>query len=130
CFDGCGGAAELGWLVTTGGAASAEALGDDRGNRRKTSLTSCVKGIVAIGVRGFNTMSQPAGIVARCSRKISRSRRLIRLRTTEPPNARGVVIPRRVCGKLLRLEKTEHSDAGRRAPSSYTRRHSARRSSR
>jgi hypothetical protein len=45
--------------------------------------------------RGLTTMSHCRPISARCSRNASRIRRLMRLRTTDPPIARGTVSPRR-----------------------------------
>ena len=45
--------------------------------------------------RGLTTMSHWLPISERCSRNASRMRRLMRLRTTDPPIARGTVSPRR-----------------------------------
>jgi hypothetical protein len=72
---------------------------------------------------GFNRSS--------CRRTASRTRRLIRLRTTAFPRARGVVNP--ICGpsgSVSRTQKAAKRDPEKRVPLSYTRRKSFDRSRR
>jgi hypothetical protein len=92
--------------------------GDSRGNKRSNSRTSESNETLATTGRGFKTISHPPGTFGRFSRKTSRSRRLMRLRTTELPIRVVTVIPRRVSPNPFGRKKIVHSDALRRCPSS------------
>jgi hypothetical protein len=61
----------------------------------RKARTSSGKGAFSAARRGLSTMSHFAARPARWRRKASRSLRLIRLRTTAPPTARGTVSPNR-----------------------------------
>ena len=71
------------------------------------------KGALSAARRGLMTMSHCGPNSARCSRNASRRRRLIRLRTTAPPIARGTVsaqpgtapCPQAVAGQTERREQ-------------------------
>jgi len=88
------------------------------GKRRRISRARVGNGTRATASRGFKTMSHPAAMAVRFSRKTSRRRRFTRLRTTAPPRCLGAVIPRRVWERPLGRKKMVHSGALRRCPSS------------
>jgi len=64
----------------------------------KSARSTSAKLATVAARRGLTTISQPAARLVRCNRKASRSRRLIRLRTTAPPSARVAVTPSREPG--------------------------------
>jgi hypothetical protein len=66
-----------------------------RANTFISAFWTSAKLAPAAARRGLRTMSQGATRLARCNRKASRSRRLMRLRTTAPPSARVAVTPSR-----------------------------------
>jgi len=113
-----------------GRASSARPAGAWWGKSRSISCASLEKSTVAAPSRGFTTMSHPAGMLSRLRRKTSRTRRLIRLRSTAPPSLAGMVIPKRVRVSPLGRKKTAPRDPLRRCPASYTSRNSLRRNNR
>lgn len=76
--------------------------------------------------RGLKTIIQLSGSVASSCRTASRMRRLIRLRTTDFPSARGVVKPiLEVCGQISILrQKATKKRLVRREPRLYVSRNS------
>jgi len=66
-----------------------------RANTFISAFWTSAKLAPAAARRGLRTMSQGSTRLARCNRKASRSRRLMRLRTTAPPSARVAVTPSR-----------------------------------
>ena len=75
-------------------------------------------------------MSHPGAISPRCNRKISRTRRRIRLRTTAVPSAFLMLIPKRPHSSPFLRAKITKFPPERRRPSRYTASNSARRTSR
>jgi hypothetical protein len=71
-------------------------------------------------LRGFTTKSNPAGTPARDVRRISRTLRLIRLRSWAFPSLRGVVIPKRLCSRPLGSANSTKEREAFLAPLSYT----------
>ena len=91
---------------------------------------SCVEASSALR-RGLMTMDHWGFNRSRDRRTASRTRRLMRLRTTAFPSARGVVKP--ICGpsgSVSRTQKAANRDPEIRVPLSYTRRKSLERSRR
>jgi hypothetical protein len=88
-----------------------------RRNRRSTSrCSSCVEASNALR-RGLMTMDHWGFNRSRWKRTASRTRRLIRLRTTAFPRARGVVNP--MCGpsgSVSRTQKAANRDPEKRVP--------------
>ena len=67
--------------------------------------------------RGLMTISHPAPTRSRRGRTASRTRRLIRLRTTAPPRARGQVNPTRTPPPVVfRKQKAENKGPENFAP--------------
>jgi hypothetical protein len=75
-------------------------------------------------------MSHPDGISGVCSRRISRMRRLMRLRTTAPPSAFFTLIPKRLRPASFGRKKTTNCALERLWPLRYTASNSMRRTSR
>ena len=75
-------------------------------------------------------MSHPGEISCRCSLRISRSRRRMRLRRTALPSAFLILQPNRLSSRPLGRTKIVNSRLDRRRPSRYTTSYSARRATR
>jgi len=73
------------------------------------------------------TISHPEGISDWLRRRISRMRRLMRLRTTAPPRAFFTLIPKRLCSPPFERKKTINCWLERRWPPRYTASYSLRR---
>src|SRR5437870_5912064 len=86
-----------GSLFLAGGASARRSGPATRdGKSRANSRVRVEYGACATASRGFRTTSQPSGIWARVRRNTSRTRRLMRLRTTAFPTRVGTVMPSRV----------------------------------
>src|SRR3989442_12398739 len=66
------------------------------------------------------TISHPEGISDWLRRRISRMRRLMRLRTTAPPRAFFTLIPKRLCSPPFERKKTINCWLERRSPPPHT----------
>jgi hypothetical protein len=103
-----------------------------RANRRRTSVCRSVNMQSSVLRRGLNTIDHSGFRESSSSRTASRIRRLIRLRTTAFPRARGVVNPTRGPATASRSARQKAAKKGLvyRDPLSYTLRKSDERSSR
>jgi hypothetical protein len=101
-----------------------------RGISFSNSRASSEKSAVAAELRGCITMSHPGEISCRCSLRISRSRRRMRLRRTALPSAFLMLQPNRLRSRPLGRTKRVNSRLERRLPSRYTTSYSARRATR
>jgi hypothetical protein len=102
-----------------------------RRKRRSTSRCKSATGASSALRRGLKTIDHRGFNRSRCRRTASRTRRLMRLRTTDLPSARGVVNP--MCGPSgsgSQTQKAAKRDPEKRVPLSYTRRKSFERSRR
>ncbi len=81
----------------------------------------------ATDARGCTMMSHPDGISSRSSRRISRTRLRMRLRTTAPPSPRPTLIPKRLTPRPFAAKNTVNWRLERRKPWRYTASNSARR---
>src|ERR1700722_18624334 len=95
-----------------------------------SSCVSAENSAAATVVRGCTTMSHPVAISRRCSLKISRRRRRIRLRLTAFPSAFLMLHPNRLTSSPFGRTNSVNSRLLRRRPSRYTASYSARRTSR